>query len=80
MRGWQSHIGSITVWRDEFTEKTREKIKKKTVNIRITLLEFTRTYLKYRDTGSGVPWCAKNENRTRTHITRFGSTAGLPAP
>ena len=61
-------------------KKNTEKIEKKTVNIRITLLEFTRTYPKYQGTGSGVPWCAKNENRTRTRVTRFGSSVGLPAP
>ena len=36
-----------------------------------------------RDTAArvrGVSWCAKNQNRTRTHSTHFKSTAGLPAP
>jgi len=30
--------------------------------------------------GSGVPQYAKNENHTRTCVTRFGSTAGLTVP
>ena len=36
-----------------------------------------------RDTAArvrGVSWCAKNLDRTRTHGTRFGSTAGLTVP
>ena len=28
----------------------------------------------------GVLRCAKIQNRTRTRITRFGNTAGLPVP
>jgi hypothetical protein len=31
-------------------------------------------------TGCGMPRCAKIHYRTRTHVTRFGNTAGLPAP
>jgi len=27
-----------------------------------------------------VPWCAKIQNRTHTHSTRFGNTAGIPIP
>ena len=36
-----------------------------------------------RDTAArvcGVSRCAKNLDRTRTHGTRFGSTAGLTVP
>ena len=36
-----------------------------------------------RDTAArvrGVSWCAKNLDRTRTHGTCFGSTAGLTVP
>jgi hypothetical protein len=28
----------------------------------------------------GVLRCAKNQNCTHTHVTRFGNTAGLPVP
>ena len=28
----------------------------------------------------GVLQCGKNQNRTRTRVTRFGNTAGLPVP
>ena len=31
-------------------------------------------------TGCGMPRCAKIHYRTRTHVTCFGNTAGLPAP
>ena len=30
--------------------------------------------------GYGVPRCAKIQNRTRTCVTRFGNTAGIPIP
>ena len=40
----------------------------------------TREYPQHHGTGSGVPQCAKNENRTCTRTTRFGDTVGLPAP
>jgi hypothetical protein len=44
-------FGSITLWRDEFTEKMRKKNEKKKVNIMITLWEFTCTYPQYRGNG-----------------------------
>jgi hypothetical protein len=28
----------------------------------------------------GVSWCAKNQHRTHTHDTHFGSTVGKPIP
>ena len=31
-------------------------------------------------TGRGMPQCPKTQNRTRTCVTRFGSTAGKPVP
>jgi hypothetical protein len=43
-------------------------------------IELTREYLQHRGTGSGMPRCAKNENRTHTLSTRFGNTVGLPTP
>jgi hypothetical protein len=48
--------------------------------ISIFNIYLTREYPQHRGTGSGVPQCAKNENRTHTRTTHFGNTAGLPAP
>ena len=37
-------------------------------------------YPQYRVTGTWYARCAKIQYRTRTRVTRFGNTAGIPVP
>ena len=50
------------------------------IKMQIQYIYITHEYPQYHSVGSGVLWCAKNENHTHTHVTHFGSTTGLPTP